>query len=163
MVEIVECLIMNFIWFGLQSYFDNVIYPDDPVYCIVTTFAISHIICLVILFSQNLVFGQCVQCCLVPRLVVEDLFNIIMVVSVTLAWKFYWNVIDYLFYDKSKAFYLFLGGHIGSYLIALACNITGSLVGPGTGLQDGENKETKAYFEVSFLSNIFKVNIFKLN
>lgn len=148
---------MNFLWFGVQNYLDQNLYPKDVVSSLWASFSISHIICLIILLLQNLIFNYCSKCYLVPRLIMEDVLNIIMVISTILAWKFYWDLIDHWFYFKSTAFYLYLGGHIGGFILAVICNVTGSLVGPGTSFLDGENKETKSYFEVNFLTGIFKV------
>ncbi len=46
---------------------------------------------------------------------------------------------------------------VASFILAVCCNVTGSLVGPGTSFLDGECKETKAYFEIDFLAGLIKV------
>lgn len=80
-----------------------------------------------------------------------------MVLTTVIAWKFYWDIMDYLFYTKNNAFNLFIIGHFLTFIFAVIFNITGSLVGPGTSFFDGEVKETKSYFEIDFVSTLFKV------
>ena len=102
-----------------QNYLDQNLYPKDVVSSLWASFSISHIICLIILLLQNLIFNYCSKFYLVPRLIMEDVLNIIMVISAILAWKFYWDLIDHWFYFKSTAFYLYLGGHIGGFILAV--------------------------------------------
>ena len=108
------------IWFGIEAYFDQIIYPNDTISRIIFMFAISHSICLFLLLVQNSIFEKCSNqnsCSLIPRLIVENVFNIIMCISVILAWKFYWDAFDYLFYKKESALIFFTVGHVNKKII----------------------------------------------
>ncbi len=103
------------IWYGIEAYFDQLIYPNDTTSRILVMFVISHSTCIFLLLVQNSIFQKCSNqnsCSLVPRLIVENLFNIIMCVSTILAWKFYWDAFDYFFYKKETAFLFFTIGHV---------------------------------------------------
>ena len=79
-IEIVECFIMNFIWYGFQNYFDSLIFPNDYFMRLTVTFACSHGICLFVLLIQYKIFKFVSKFSLVPRLIVEDSMNIIMII-----------------------------------------------------------------------------------
>jgi hypothetical protein len=150
---------MNFIWYGFQNYFDSLIFPNDYFMRLTVTFAVSHGICLFVLLIQYKIFKFVSKFSLVPRLIVEDSMNIIMIITTTVYWKFYWDLCDYLFYNKEILLYLYLAGHLISFGFTVLCNITGVLVGPDPGFFDGDIKFTKSYFDLNFASDNFKVYI----
>ena len=51
--------------------------------------------------------------------------------------------------------------HFGSFVLAAILRITTLLVGPGTYYMDGDiSKDANGYFEITYLSSIFKVSVF---
>lgn len=158
MIELIECFFNNFIWFGVQNYMDSVIYPDDKLTSLFVTFTSSHLASLLLLSIQQVLFNKCAQFPLIARIVVEDLFNILMFMTAILYWKFYWDLFSYLISsDPTIAFYFFLLGHFVSFAIFVIVNATGSLVGPGVDYLDGEIEETRAYCDINFTNDLFKV------
>ena len=159
MIEVVECFVMNLIWFGVQNYFDSIIYPNDWFWRLLITFLVSHCSCALILFVQTVIFKIFRRCQLVPRLIGEDFMNTLMIVTTILYWKFYWDLCDYFIRNQPYVFYLYLAGHLVTFAITIICNVTGDIVGPDPLFYDGEAQITKAYFEVNFASSLFQVFI----
>ncbi len=146
------------VWRGFDNVSDHYIFPNEPLKAIITCLTISHVIYLIVILVQKYLYKRFSKSYLFPRLLVEDIFHLIMLASTVLSWKFYWNSIDYFFYTKSNAFYIYTIGHFVSFVIALRINVSAMLVGPGTSLLDGEITESKSYFEINYFSSLFEVS-----
>lgn len=156
MIEIIECFIMNFIWFGVQNYLDSVIYPNDQQMDLIVSFFSSHLLCFALLLVQRVIFRHVSQYSLIPRLIVEDTVNTLMIISVVLYWKFYWDLGDYFVLESPYKLEFFLAGHFVAFLLSVITKSTGILVGPGIDYLDGEINETKAFFEITYSSEIYQ-------
>ncbi len=84
-----------------------------------------------------------------------------MFYSAVLAWKFYWNAIDFLIVNEKNQLYVCIGFHMVPFLLALMTKTSAMLVGPGTSFLDGERIQNTAnvYFELNYLNALFMVRI----
>jgi hypothetical protein len=92
---------------------------------------------------------------------VGDLVHIVMFYSSVLAWKFYWNAIDFYIVTNKNQLYVYIAFHLAAFLAAILTKTSVILVGPGTSFMDGEiSPEITAYFEINYLNSIFNVSLF---
>lgn len=129
------------------------------------SFLISHSIYLFIAVVQTFIFRKFSRAKFLTRIAAEDLIYILMFFSAVLSWKFYWDVVDNFILEEKMEFPLLLLGHGAAFTVALALKVSAILVGPGTSyLKDIEYIEPpQTYFQINYLSNIFKVNFFNLS
>ena len=106
-------------------------------------------------------FKTTLEFSLVYRLLIEDSIHLIMFYSAVLAWKFYWNAIDFLIVNEKNQLYVCIGFHMVPFLLALMTKTSAMLVGPGTSFLDGERIQNTAnvYFELNYLNALFMVRI----
>jgi hypothetical protein len=157
--ELIECFALVVIWRGFENLSDYFIFPNDQFKCVITCLIASHSIYFLVAITQNFLFKIASKMSLVYRLFIGDLVHIVMFYSSVLAWKFYWNAIDFYIVTNKNQFYVYMAFHFVPFLIAILTKTSVILVGPGTSFMDGEiSPEITAYFEMNYLSTIFNVS-----
>lgn len=88
-----------------------------------------------------------------------------MFFSAVLSWKFYWDLVDNFILEEKMEFPMLLFGHGAAFTLALSLKVSAILVGPGTSyLKDVEYIEPpQTYFQINYLSTIFKVKSINLS
>ena len=112
---------------------------------------------ILIAIVETMIYRQCTKKNLIPRILAEDVMQLLQYGSAILAWKFYWNSIDYYLYSPSNAFNLYVIGHFATFVIAVVFRVSAVLVGPGIRFLDGEDVNSGSYFEINYFSHIFQV------
>lgn len=163
LTEIVECIALVAAWRGAENTFDILVFPNDVLPSLACSFGSSHLIYLFVAFIQAFIYKRFSKSTLLTRLIAEDFMYIIMFLSSVFSWKFYWDLIDYLIVTRQNSFYLYVFGHIVSFMIAVCLKVSAILVGPGTSYMDGEITEIDSYFEVNYLTTIYKVNLLAIS
>lgn len=151
-------------WRGIEIAYDNSILAQNIHLSIAGSFLISHSIYLFIAVVQTFIFRKFSRSKFITRVAAEDLIYILMFFSAVLSWKFYWDAVDNFILEEKMQLPLLLLGHVLAFTLALALKVSAILVGPGTSyLKDVEFIEPpQTYFQINYLSTIFKVNNFYL-
>jgi hypothetical protein len=165
LTEILECLALITTWRGAENNLDIHVYPNDPLYKILVSFVASHSIYLFVAFIQTFVHKRVANTnVILVRLVTESLMYIVMFLSSVFLWKFYWDFMDSFVFTTVEKFWVYLIGHFLMFFVAVCLKVSSILVGPGTSFMDSEIlKSENAYFEVNYLTTIYRVSFFVAN
>ncbi|RNA07793.1 hypothetical protein BpHYR1_018493, partial [Brachionus plicatilis] len=160
--ELVECLALTGAWKGIDNFYYEFLFPNDELHSLIASFAISHFLFLVMLLLQHMIFKQCSTKSLFPRLIIENVLNIIMFFIAVLYWKFYWDIMeDYMvnIFEPDALFEILIATHFLSFFIGFVLKASGLLIGPAARLLDGEYEENSdSYIDIDYLKSIFKKN-----
>lgn len=162
--EIVDCLVMVVGWIGFDNffdyYFDSYLSPEISYYSLLLTGMSSHIVYLIIAFTQFPIWRFISNYTLIIRIVVEHFINTVMFISSILLWKFYWDLGDFFLQDLTSAtkITIYFAGNFSIFLIAIVLKLTWVLVGPGVITFDGETEDKIGYFDIEYLSLFLKDN-----
>jgi hypothetical protein len=157
--EIVECVALVAAWRGVENTFDLFVFPKSYLYSILTYLVSSHFIYIFVAFIQTCVYKRFSKSTLITRLIAEDFMYIVMFIASVLSWKFYWDFIDYFILGKSNQLVLYLIAHSATFVIALCLKVSAVLVGPGASFLDTESVQSSSYFQVNYLTTIYKVSL----
>lgn len=158
--ELIECFVLVLAWRGVGNAFDRYIFQKEIGNSVICSFTVSHLVFLLIAFTEYKLVERTLRMSTIPRLIIENFFNLIMFLSCVLIWKFYWDLIDNYLLSENYELLVFSVGHFATFVVSILFNVTFLLAGPGTSIMDGEQtkRETNIYFKINYLSAMFKVS-----
>jgi hypothetical protein len=156
--ELIESFAAIISWRGIAYTIDLFLFPNDLLYCILSTVLIGHTIYFILMTSQFYIYSKTINLQLIPRLVIEDTIKLLMFISVILVWEFYWLIIDNYMFVKDYKLELYLAFHFLSVIISLLLDASIVITGPACEFKDGELNDDNSYFYISYFATLIEVS-----